>query len=356
MADAPVFDIKIHPRDRDLLIGTHGRSIYAANIAVLQDMTEEVLSTSAHLFTPLPVVSFNRLEHRDFIAQGTYVGANPPYGAPLNYYLREPGSNIKITIEDRDGGIVHELEGTGTAGVNLVHWDLRYTPPPQAPRQQQAQPGIDPTPARPAESSFARVPGDTGGGGDPTGGESSGIQATPAGPMAFPGEYVVRLSANGTEKRTLLTIKPDPRTTISDDHRRMQSEIVLGVYRLQTEANPTSFAANALNTQMTAITRALGEMKDLSEELKKAGEDTAKRIRDVQTQISRHLGQLGGVARDVANSTSAPTELQVGTYRTASEALRKAIPEFRALEEIVREFNNRLDQASVPATVPRLKL
>jgi hypothetical protein len=97
-------------------------------------------------------------------------------------------------------------------------------------------------------------------------------------------------------------------------------------------------------------------MKDLSEELKKAGEDTAKRIRDVQTQISRQLGQLGGVARDVANSTSAPTELQVGTYRTASEALRKAIPEFRALEEIVREFNNRLDQASVPASVPRLKL
>jgi hypothetical protein len=199
------------------------------------------------------------------------------------------------------------------------------------------------------------VSGDTGGGGDPTGGESSGIQAAPTGPMVFPGEYVVKLTANGSEKRVLLSVKPDPRTSIRDEDRRKQSDIVLGAYRLQKEAAPISNVATDLNTQMTAITKALGGIKDLSADLKKAGDDAARQIREVQGRISRPLGQLGGVAREVAGSSTPPTEAQMNQFQTSSEALKRALPQFAELEKLIPEFNAKLDQGGIPATVPRLK-
>lgn len=354
MADVPVYDIQIHPRTRELLLGTHGRSIYAMNIAPLEDLTEEVLSTRAHLFAPVSTTTFNRLEHRDFIGQSTYVGANPPYGANLDYYLREPASNLKITIEDRDGQQVQELKGSSAAGLNRVRWDLRYTAPPEVPRQQR-QEGVDPSDPRPAESSFARVAGDTGGGGDPTGGEAGAPPAPATGPMVLPGEYVVKLSADGIERRALLTVKGDPRTSISDEDRRKQSEVIMEVYRLQKEANPISAAASELNTQMSATTKALGAIKDLAPEIKKASDDTARQIRDVQGRISRALGQLGGVSGEVARSTTAPTEAQIMQLRSGVEALKQALPQFKEVEsKVVPEFNQKLDAASIPTSVPRL--
>ena len=165
----------------------------------------------------------------------------------------------------------------------------------------------------------------------------------------------MKLYANGSEKRTLLTVRTDPRTTITDDEGRKRSEIVLGSYRLQKEANPTSFTATDLNTQMTAITKALASIKDLSPEIKKAGDDASRLIREVQGRISRPLGQLGTVARDVAGSTTPPTDAQMNLFKTASDSLKQALPQFAEIEKLVPEFNLKLDQAGIPSTVPRLK-
>ena len=47
----PVDDIKIHPRENDLVIGTHGRGIWIMDdIAPLERLTPEVVASTAHLF------------------------------------------------------------------------------------------------------------------------------------------------------------------------------------------------------------------------------------------------------------------------------------------------------------------
>src|SRR5262249_55666228 len=46
----PVHDLVIHPRDRELVIGTHGRSIYVVDIAPLEELTPKVRAAAAHLF------------------------------------------------------------------------------------------------------------------------------------------------------------------------------------------------------------------------------------------------------------------------------------------------------------------
>src|SRR5206468_2965426 len=45
-----VHDLVIHPRDRDLVIGTHGRGIYVLDVAPLEELTPEVLAEEVHLF------------------------------------------------------------------------------------------------------------------------------------------------------------------------------------------------------------------------------------------------------------------------------------------------------------------
>ena len=41
----PVHDVVVHPRDRELVIGTHGRGIYIMDVAPLQELTAKVLET-----------------------------------------------------------------------------------------------------------------------------------------------------------------------------------------------------------------------------------------------------------------------------------------------------------------------
>ena len=86
-----------------------------------------------------------------------------------------------------------------------------------------------------------------------------------------------------------------------------------------------------------------------SSNVEKAGDDAAKLIRDVQGRISRPLGQLGNVAREVAGSTTSPTDAQLIQFRSASDSLKQALPQFADLEKLVPEFNSKLDQAGIPA-------
>jgi len=46
----PVHDLVIHPRDNDLVVGTHGRSVFIANVEFLQKIDEDILSKSIHVF------------------------------------------------------------------------------------------------------------------------------------------------------------------------------------------------------------------------------------------------------------------------------------------------------------------
>ena len=46
----PVHDLVIHPRENDLIVGTHGRSVYIANISSLQNLNDEILNKKLHIF------------------------------------------------------------------------------------------------------------------------------------------------------------------------------------------------------------------------------------------------------------------------------------------------------------------
>jgi hypothetical protein len=180
-------DIVIHPRDNDLVAGTHGRGIYIIDdITPLQQLTDKVLDSEVTLFEVRPGtlwlqdVALSR-------AQGGakhFRGANPAPGTAISYYLKSAVSDdVKITISDISGKVLRNLKGTNVAGLTRVQWNLRGDPPPRPP-------------------DFRRG----GGGGAGSGGGGAGGFA---GAAFEPGVYLVKLSAGGKDYTTRVRVEED---------------------------------------------------------------------------------------------------------------------------------------------------
>src|SRR5262249_93061 len=125
-----VHDLVVHPRDRELVIGTHGRSIYIMDVAPLQDLTPAILQADAYLFDVKPVLAYYARSFRS-LGSKNFAGQNPPYGAGIYYYLKDAVKNTPtITITNRDGNTVRELKpgkGDGrfaTPGLHHFQWNL----------------------------------------------------------------------------------------------------------------------------------------------------------------------------------------------------------------------------------------
>jgi photosystem II stability/assembly factor-like uncharacterized protein len=80
MPTVPVHDLKIHPRDRELIAGTHGRAIWIVDIAPLQDLSDAVLAEEATLFEPKPAFQFG-LKKRGGESYGQAWFARPTPGS-----------------------------------------------------------------------------------------------------------------------------------------------------------------------------------------------------------------------------------------------------------------------------------
>lgn len=125
-----VDDIVIHPRDLDLVIATHGRSIYIVDdIRALEQLTKEDMAKGAILF-PIPPADgyYPNGGWVDEAGVGIFRGANPPGGATITYYVKEyTGDQAKIAIADSSGRPAANLTGPANPGFNRISWDLKPT-------------------------------------------------------------------------------------------------------------------------------------------------------------------------------------------------------------------------------------
>ena len=170
-------DVLVHPRDNDLVLATHGRSIYVMDdITALQALTPEVARSDVHLFQPRDAVLWKEDRRRSRAVTGdkSWTGESALEGTAMSYWLAS-GGDVTITIEDAlSGEVFRTLEADASAGLNRTHWDLRGDP---------------------------REDGEGGGGG----GFGGGNQAA----TADPGVYRVRLSANGRDHYTSVRVLED---------------------------------------------------------------------------------------------------------------------------------------------------
>lgn len=125
-----VDDIQIHPRSADLVVATHGRSIFILDDSrAFRELSPEILAKPAHLFSVAPV--FGRYLNPGFAdnhGKGVYRGENPPEGALFTTWIKEyTGDEAKIAISNAAGQPVANLKLSGAPGLSRVNWDLRPT-------------------------------------------------------------------------------------------------------------------------------------------------------------------------------------------------------------------------------------
>jgi hypothetical protein len=134
----------IHPKENDLIAGTHGRGIWILDdISPLQQATEKVLSAEAHLFeNGRPGTFWLRLRRGGYGRGNLYfAGENPRYGATINFYLKDkPSGPVNIEITDATGNLKtnYAIKEAG-AGINRLMWDMQFDPTPQRLKQSLTQ-------------------------------------------------------------------------------------------------------------------------------------------------------------------------------------------------------------------------
>ncbi|HEY0670674.1 MAG TPA: hypothetical protein VGD27_00340 [Longimicrobiales bacterium] len=160
----PVHDLQIHPRDRELIAGTHGRSIWVVDVAPLQQYNGAlVASTNPTLLQPKPALAFTDVPvggespgHKVFQAQSPQFGAEIAYYVPRGFTApaaepatASPNSNAngngnarsaarnaprsQVIILAPNGDTLHHAQGMLTSGLHRVYWNLRKRPEPPKP-------------------------------------------------------------------------------------------------------------------------------------------------------------------------------------------------------------------------------
>jgi photosystem II stability/assembly factor-like uncharacterized protein len=181
-------DILVHPRDGDLIVASHGRSIWIADdVTPLQQLTPAAAAQDVVLFDARPAIAYQSDFHYDEYVGGykQFEGENAPRGTAIGFYLKSAAAGeAKIAILDETGKPMCESTVPATAGIHRVQWTLA-TPLANAEAGRGGRGGGagGPGGGTPAATCSGAVGGGRGGGGA----------------SAEPGSYVIKLSVAGKD-------------------------------------------------------------------------------------------------------------------------------------------------------------
>ncbi len=350
LPNVPVDDIAIHPRDNDLILGTHGRSIWVLDdLTPLEKLDAKALQSDLLLFEPRPATTWRLSGRGGATGHKIFLAENPPYGALLHYYLKskpDEKERVRITILDKAGKTVREMDGAREAGLNRVAWNLRYASPVELTEQQrQAAAG--------------------GGGGGGGGGFFGGAR----GPMVEPGEYTVKIAAGKNEATKTVVVEEDPRITISAADRAARHKALMDLFEMYRTADRGQRSVTRLRTQLTGALegwRRPGASK-VPENVQKAAEGLSKQVDEVSERfvtppsaqgsagpplvyrppiLTQRVGRLMSA---IDGYTAAPTPQQMEDLQVVSKLLTETMDRVKKLtDEGLPGLNKLMNEAGVP--------
>lgn len=220
-----VYDLAVHPRENDLIIGTHGRGVWILDdISFLQEMTDAVLDTDFHLFGVRPVTSLLASNWGETYSKPPFAGRNPAAGALLTTWLKSEVKNkVKAVIKDAAGKTMYEMDLSQKAGLARDAWTLQFTP--------EAKDGKKLVTA----SSFISLP------------------------SVPPGTYTVEVVRGENVFSRTFEVRPDPRIPLREADLAAQSGFIADVMRLNKR----------LGLAVTGVSAIRRHIKSLEEEIAK---------------------------------------------------------------------------------------
>jgi photosystem II stability/assembly factor-like uncharacterized protein len=130
MPSVAIHDLVIHPRDGDLIAGTHGRSIWICDdISALRQISNATISKDFHVFESRVGTKWQSLNVGRTQPQFEFRGENPPRGSLIHFYLKEePADSVSIRVEEFMGSHQTEFKLKGQKGINRTSWRFNFDP------------------------------------------------------------------------------------------------------------------------------------------------------------------------------------------------------------------------------------
>ena len=211
----PIYEIALHPRENDMILATHGRSIW-----ILDDLTPfqdyaKAAETDAHVFATAPATQHTPAGNRipEFGGDRRFFGKNPEAGM-LTYRLRSDVEEATIEIRDSNRTVVTEIEAMTSAGIHQVGWDLRFAPLPEVKGQPDRR----------------------------------GWGARYDSPFVSPGIYRAHLVVDGKDGASAeIEVSQDPDVPLTAADRRVYDEAARRAYELNRRANEAANTVVDLN-------------------------------------------------------------------------------------------------------------
>ncbi len=204
----PVNDLVVHPRDNDLVLGTHGRGIWILdNVNAIQEVSTEALARPAHLFTIESAAMIRYVGEKAQPGDMVFRGKNPPAGAIIDYYLKDAvgEDDIDLVVVDRNDTEIVRLDPPAEPGIHRAVWDLRYERLP--------------VPAGEERNDFGEAP------------------KGPMGPWVVPGDYRIRLTVSGETYERTVRVTEDPRLNVPLPARRTWTRVLREISELYRRSN-----------------------------------------------------------------------------------------------------------------------
>ena len=315
LPNVAVHDIVVHPRENDLILATHGRSIWILDDAtVIQKMTPQIMSSNAHLFQVRPALRFTSRFTRYGIGDKVFTGPNPPAGALITYYLKDKldeKATIKLEVFDRDGKLVQNIERPSREkGLNRMAWNLRLGGPEvrRPPTEEQI--------------SF--------GGG-------------PRGPLVLPGTYTVKLTVNDKTLEERVEVKLDPTVNVPVAELQETMDMMVKLRDMQTNINLSLRFLDSLKEQLKQAQTTMKTLhREPDKDLIKALDDYVKEVDTLQDRLSSRNEGLGFAGRDqVADNIGSlffSLDTNFGPTLGQRQFFGEIQPEYRVRVEEVNKF------------------
>jgi photosystem II stability/assembly factor-like uncharacterized protein len=338
LPNVAVHDIVIHPRENDLILATHGRSLWIFDDAtVIQQMTPQILDSSAHLFTVRPGLRFTSRFTRYGIGDKVFTGPNPAAGALITYYLKEKiddKADFKIQVFDRDGKLVQDLERPSREkGLNRIAWNLRLGGP------EVRRP---PTPEQIAFGGGSR------------------------GPMVLPGTYTVKMTVGGKTYDQPVEVRMDPGVTTPIAELQETLDMQVKLRDMQTVINTSLRFLDSVKEQLKQTQTTMKNLvKEPDKDLMKALEDYIKEVEALQDKLAARDEGLGfagrsQVADDIGNlyftldTNFGPTRGQREYFGEIQPAYRVGMGDVnKFLRETLPQWNEKLHGWNAPTLTTR---
>ena len=344
---APVHDLTIQSHFNDLVVATYGRGFWIMDdITPLRELTEEVIASEVHLFTPRTAYRFLMRQGSQSQPEDPGSGRNPEYGASISFYLeRVPADGVRLEIYDDADQLVQLLETPLLRpGINRVHWDLREV--------SSNTPKIRTTPA---EHSHVQLPG---------GGWRSLNEGSPVTPLAPPGSYTVKLRAEEFDLVQPLLLLKDPNSGGSELEIQEQTTLAREIRESVDSVVALIDEIEWIRAQ-TQLVRERNADHDAAEEIREAGRTLEEELIELEMRLfdvrltggsarqdtlrwaRRLYARLTSLAAYISGTDDRPTDQAREVFEMLGSELGDYQRQMVAIREDVATFNRLLDDRGI---------